>query len=291
MDANGNLVTAGSLAVGLSSSTAGAGVFSATNGGPAVTTVTIPNGSSAASFHYGDTKAGTPTVAASSTGLTAASQAATITAGAATKLVVTSAPVAGAASASATLGPVTVQRQDAFGNPTTAGATTLLLASSSATTTFAATSAGAAVSQVTIAAGSAVTSFYYGDTKAGSPTITVNNATLGAVTQTETVVAGAASQVTFDTGPTPTVSMNQPFNPVIRVLIADMFGNPTSTGTVTISTSISTCKLGGTTTQQAVLGVATFTGLQPQGNASNCRLVATSGTSTATSNPFSDNHN
>ncbi|WP_314195005.1 hypothetical protein [uncultured Arthrobacter sp.] len=34
--------------------------------------MTITNGISAASFRYGDTKAGTPTLTASSTGLTAA---------------------------------------------------------------------------------------------------------------------------------------------------------------------------------------------------------------------------
>jgi hypothetical protein len=291
LDAYGNPVTAGDLAVGLSSSATGTGLFAATTGGPAVTTVTIPNGLSAASFRYGDTKAGTPTLTAGSTGLTAATQAATITAGTATKLAVLSAPVTGTASASAALGPITVQRQDAFGNPTTAGSTTLLVSSNSGTGVFAVTSAGATVTQVTIADGSSVASFYYGDTKSGTPTVTVSNTSLGALTQTETVVAGAASQLKFDTGPTPVVTMNQPFNPVIRVLIADTFGNPSSTGTITIATNLSTCKLTGTTTQQAVSGYATFTGLQPQGNASNCRLIATSGTFTATSNTYGDNHN
>jgi hypothetical protein len=166
------------------------------------------------------------------------------------------------------------------------------VSSSSGTGVFAVASAGATVTQVTIADGSSVASIYYGDTKAGTPTITVSNTGLGAVTQTETIVAGGASQLKFDTGPTPVVTMNQPFNPVIRVLIADTFGNPSSsTGTVTIATNLSTCKLSGTTTQQAVSGLATFTGLQPQGNASNCRLIATSGTFTVTSDLYGDSHN
>jgi hypothetical protein len=286
LDAFGNLATAGDLAVGLSSSATGTGIFSATAGGPAVTTVTIPNGLSAASFRYGDTKAGTPTLTAGSMGLT---QAATITAGMATKLAVLSAPVTGTASASAALGPLTVQRQDAFGNPTTAGSIPLLVSSSSGTGVFAVTSAGAAVTQVSIADGSSVASFYYGDTKSGTPTVTVSNTSLGAVTQTETVVAGAASQLKFDTGPTAVVTMNQPFNPVIRVLIADIFGNPVS-GAVTISPNNGTCKLSGTATQPAVSGVAIFTGLQPQGNSLNCRLVATSGTFSVTSDAYSDKH-
>jgi hypothetical protein len=287
LDAFGNLVTAGDLAVGLSSSATGTGFFAATAGGPAIITVTIPNGLSAASFRYGDTKAGTPTLTASSSGLTAATQAATITAGTATKLAVLSAPITGTASASATLGPITVQRQDAFGNPTMANDTTLVVSSSSGTGVFAVTPAGATVTEVTIAAGSSAASFYYGDTKAGSRTISVSNTSLGAVTQTETVVAGAASQLKFDSGPTPVVTMNQPFNPVIRVLIADTFGNPVDVGNVTITPNDTKCKLTGTTVQPTVSGVAIFTGLQPLGNASSCSLIANSGMLTATSTAYS----
>ncbi|MDP9694390.1 UNVERIFIED_ORG: hypothetical protein J2X79_001945 [Arthrobacter globiformis] len=178
-----------------------------------------------------------------------------------------------------------VQRQDAYGNPTTANDTTLML-SSGPTSIFATNSAGAKVTQVTIAAGSWVASFYYGDTKAGTPTVTVSSTGLGAVAQTETISAGAASQLSFVTQPSAVV-MNKPFDPEIHVLVADMFGNPANAGSVTISTSLSTCKLTGITTQQTVSGGAIFTGLQPQGNAVNCRLVATSGTLTATSTAYS----
>jgi hypothetical protein len=280
LDAYGNLVTAGNLAVGLSSSTTGTGVFSAANGGSAVTAVTILNGFSAASFHYGDTKAGTPTLTASSTGLTAASQAATITAGAASKLVVISAPVTGAASASATLGPVTVQRQDAFGNPT-AGSTTLLLSSSSGTAIFAATSAGPAVTQVTIAAGSAVTSFYYGDTKAGSPTLTFSATGLTSATQTTTVTAAPTFRLKFVGQPVTPVDKNFPFSPSISVEVVDQFDNRVnSTASITIAT-VAPCQIKGTAVHTAVAGLATFADLQPQGASSNCTLTATSGTLTA----------
>ncbi|MBD1541841.1 hypothetical protein G9E11_06175 [Arthrobacter sp. IA7] len=278
VDAYGNLVTAGNLAVGLSSSAAGTGTFAATAGGPAVTAVTIPNGSSAASFHYGDTKAGTPTLTASSTGLTGASQAATITAGAATKLVVISAPVTGAASASATLGPVTVQRQDAFGNPTTAGSTTLLLSSSSGTTIFAATSGGTAMTQATIAAGSSVASFHYGDTKAGSPTLTFSATGLTSATQTTTVTAAPMSRLKFVGQPVTPVDKNFPFSPSISVEVVDQFDNRVdSTASITITT-VAPCQIKGTAVHTAVAGLATFADLQPQGASSNCTLTATSGT-------------
>ncbi|MBT2549595.1 hypothetical protein [Arthrobacter sp. ISL-65] len=281
LDAYGNLATAGDLAVGLSSSAAGTGAFSATAGGPAVTTVTIPSGSSAVSFRYGDTKAGTPTLTASSTGLTSASQAATITAGAATKLAVISAPVTGAASASATLGPITVQRQDAFGNQTTSGSTTLLLSSSSGTSIFAITSAGANVTQATIAAGSSVTSFYYGDTKAGSPTLTFSATGLTSVTQTSNVTESPSFRLKFVGQPATSVDKNFPFSPSVSVEVVDQFDNRVdSTASITIAT-VAPCQIKGTAVQTAVAGLATFADLQPQGAGSNCALNATSGTLTA----------
>jgi hypothetical protein len=49
-------------------------VFSATNGGPTITSVPITSGSSSATFWYGDTTTGTPTITAAATGLTSATQ-------------------------------------------------------------------------------------------------------------------------------------------------------------------------------------------------------------------------
>src|SRR5205823_1233629 len=85
---------------------------------------------------------------------------------AATKLVFTTSPVtvtAGVAS-----GTITVQRQDASGNPvTTEAARTVTLASNSTgTVTF------TPASPLTIPSGSSSVNFTYTDTKAGTPTIT-----------------------------------------------------------------------------------------------------------------------
>lgn len=78
-------VTAGAT-VNLSSDSTGTSEFSATNGGPPVTSVVIPAGSSSASFYYGDEAAGAPAIAVSAAGVTPDTQAETISAGAAAGL-------------------------------------------------------------------------------------------------------------------------------------------------------------------------------------------------------------
>jgi hypothetical protein len=80
---DGTPVDAGSggLTVDLASSSTGTYEFAATSGGTSVTSVTIPSGQSSVSFYYGDELAGTPTLTASATGVTSATQQETITAG------------------------------------------------------------------------------------------------------------------------------------------------------------------------------------------------------------------
>jgi Putative Ig domain/Legume lectin domain len=67
------------LTVSLQSSSPG-GVFAATSGGPPVTSVTIPAGSTSATFFYGDTQPGSPVITAApqATGVADASQTETI---------------------------------------------------------------------------------------------------------------------------------------------------------------------------------------------------------------------
>ena len=89
-----------------------------------------------------------------------------------TKLAFTSNSLTGTASGSASLGPITVQEEDAYGDPvpTTTPVTVSLSSSSTGPNEFAAASGGAAITSVTIPANSSSATFYYGDTKAGSPT-------------------------------------------------------------------------------------------------------------------------
>jgi len=191
-NASGAPTTVGET-VTLTSSSTGTYIFNTTQGATTptgATTVTIPGGQSSATFYYGDTKAGTPTITAAATGLTSGTQQETITPASAAQLIFTTSPVSGSVSSSATLGPITVHEQDAYGNVTTAALTVNMASSSAGTNEFAATSGGAAITSVNIPAGSSTATFYYGDTKAGTPTITAAATGLTSGTQQETITPG-----------------------------------------------------------------------------------------------------
>jgi len=108
-------ITAGSTTVNLSS-TSGAGIFRDTGDTLNITSVTIANGTSTASFKYKDTVAGTPTITAAASGLTSAMQQETVSPAAAASLTlsaVSTTPTAGAANN------LTVTAKDSFGNTAT----------------------------------------------------------------------------------------------------------------------------------------------------------------------------
>jgi hypothetical protein len=228
------------------------------------------------------------TLIASSTGYAGAvSSTFTVLPAAASKLIVTSAATfTGPASSAATLGPVTLQRQDAYGNAVTAGTSTVSLATNSAgTTIFAATANGAQVSMVTIPAGSSSASFFYGDTKAGTATISAASPGLAAPAPvTATITAAAPGRLKFDVIPT-VVLKNTPITPPVTVHVLDAFGNPVdSSAQVTVQ---SNCTLKGTLGRAAASGIATFPDLEIAGKVSGCILTAGSGTlASDTSNPF-----
>ena len=174
-DAFGNPVpTTAPVTVTLSSNSSGTNKFAATSGGPAITSVTIPAGSSSApSFYYGDEKAGTPTITAAATGLVSGTQSETIAPTTASQLAITSSPFSAATNSKATT-PFTVTLEDTYGNATTkASATTVNLTSNSTGThEFATTSGGTAVTSVSLPANTSSVTAYYGDSKVGTPTIT-----------------------------------------------------------------------------------------------------------------------
>src|SRR6185369_10738428 len=88
--------------------------------------VTIAAGSNTApSFYFKDNTSGSYTVTASAAGLASASQVEIVNPLAATKLALLTGPFTIAAGACSTGN--TVQRQDTFGNPITAGTTTVTL--------------------------------------------------------------------------------------------------------------------------------------------------------------------
>jgi hypothetical protein len=111
-----------------------------------------------------------------------------IGAGSASQLTIATASVSGAHGSTSNIGPILVQVQDVYGNPVPVTASTVVsLASSSGTGTFASTSGGTATTTVTIGTGASFATFFYGDTTAGSPVITVSSGTLANWSQTESV--------------------------------------------------------------------------------------------------------
>jgi hypothetical protein len=236
-DTYGNPVAASGsgTVVKLTSSSSG-GIFAATSGATHITSITIAAGNSSASFYYGDTKTGSPVITAASSGLTSASQTETIT-GVATKLVFISSPVSGAASSSATLGPIVVQVQNASGSPVAVATnTTVTLASSSTGGIFSANSTGTpTTTSVVIPAGSSSVSFYYGDTKAGSPLITAASSGLTSATQTETITAGTPYAITIVSGSPQSTTVNTNFANPLVVLVTDAYGNPVPNASVTFT--------------------------------------------------------
>ncbi|MGA2838450.1 MAG: hypothetical protein ABSF84_17845, partial [Acidimicrobiales bacterium] len=242
--------------INLSSNSTGTHEFSATSGGTATTSVTLPANTSSVSAYYGDETPGTPTITAAATGLTSGTQQESITAGAPAKVVFTTGSVSGPASSSATLGPITVELQDAYGNVATSGSpTTVNLTSTSAGASFSATSGGAAITSVTIPGSYSTASFFYGDTKAGSPTVSAGATGLTSGTQVETITALAGTQlgVSTFTGGAGASATN-----AFTVTLEDTYGNATTKAgatTVTLSTTSGTGKFAATSGGASVASV------------------------------------
>src|SRR3989441_578502 len=161
--------------VAMTSSSSDSAKFSLASGGSALTSVSIPSSANSVSFFYGDTKAGTPTITAAGRDAfsSTATQTETVNAAAASKLVFTTSALSFTATSSPTAGPITVQSQDSFGNPS------IFFFNDTATTEIYTLSlhdalpisGGSALTSVSIPSSANSVSFFYGDTKAGTPTI------------------------------------------------------------------------------------------------------------------------
>ncbi len=183
------------------------------------------------------------------------------------KIAFTTSPVSGSASTSATLGKITIQEQDAFGNADPGGALTVNLGSSSAAGIFAAASGGSPITSVTIPSGQSSVSFYYGDTTTGSPIITASSSGLQSGLQTETITPAPENKLVLTTVPPSTFTAGTTFG--VGVTVEDQFGNTITTGNtgstdnIRITLTGGTFSTGGTTqTVAASNGVATFNNLQ-----------------------------
>ncbi len=132
---------------------------------------------------------------------------------------------------------IIVQRQDASNNPVSTGTAqiTVTLSTGSSGGVFYSTAGGTtAITSITIAAGSSSSAgFYYKDTVAAAPTLTGASSGLTSATSQFTINAAAASKLVFTVHPG-TVQHNV-VSTVFTVQRQDQYGNPTTTGTATVT--------------------------------------------------------
>ncbi|HVE88026.1 MAG TPA: hypothetical protein VND93_34450, partial [Myxococcales bacterium] len=185
------------LAVSLSTSSSGGRFYSDAACTTQITSVSIAAGALSANFYWKDTTPGSPTLTLSNTspGLTAATQVETVL----PKLVFTSAAqnlVAGQCSA-----PTTVQSQDgnAAGWNTSTSKTINLSTTSPAGPFFSDPACTVSISTVTMAAGTNAVTFYWKDTKAGSPTLTATATGYASGSQTQTIRPDVPALLNFTT--------------------------------------------------------------------------------------------
>ncbi len=253
-DAYGNPTVVGvSTALALGTSSGGGTFYQGAGCTTPISSATIVSGSGSTAFYYGDTAVGTPTLSASASGFVTATQTATVSAGAASRVAFASAAqtlAAGVCSAIAT-----VQTRDSFGNPTAVGAATTVTLSSSSVggTFFSNATCTTAVSAVLIAGGTSSATFYFRDTRAGTPTLTAAASGLTSGTQVQTINPGPVASLAF-------VSAAQSLtagtcSAVATVESRDAFGNVSPVAGATAVT-LSSDSPGGTFFSNATCGAA-----------------------------------
>ncbi|WP_257455217.1 S8 family serine peptidase [Archangium lipolyticum] len=268
LDAYGNAVTTGSNSVTLAiGNNAGSGTLSGT------ATVNMTNG--VATFSgLSINKIGIGyTLTASSNGLTSAtSPAFNITPAAASKLAFVTQP-SNTPAGSAITPAVRVAIVDTYGNMTTSSANvTLVLATNPASATLSGTTTVAAVSGVATFGNLSLSKLGTGFTlRATSTGLT------SIVSSAFDVTPGVPYRAIITRQPT-NVAAGAPITPAVQVSLHDQFGNLSTQATTPVVLSLGNnpagATLGGTTTVNAVNGVATFDSLSVGRVGSNYTLVA-----------------
>jgi len=211
--------------------------------------------------------AGAFTLRFTPTGFTAAtSNTLTITAGAASKYLVSSASTSPTAGSAVT---ISAQLSDASGNAVSTAGKTVTWSKSNANGSF------AIATSTTDAAGIATVSFTVHTVSATSTTVTATSSTptLTGTSPTIATVVGAASKiVSFQTAsPTRVLFQTQP-----RFRIQDAFSNNVTTSSATLTADLTTGIGGtiqGTLTSNAISGSASFTNLGIDGVVSNSYTI------------------
>jgi hypothetical protein len=275
-DAAGNTLTANTSAVTLTLTTPAGATLTCTNN-----PVTAAGGVAGFAGCRVD-KAGSYTLTATGAGLTAASNSFNITPGAASKLVYTTQPSAGSASATPFAAQPVVAVQDAAGNTVTTDTSSVTLA----LTTPAGATLSCTTNPVTAVSGTATFANCSVD-KAGTYTLKAIDGTLTVATSNSvSITAGAASRLVFSTQPSASTVSTTAFTIQPAVTVQDAFGNTVTTDPGPIALALTT-PAGATltcTTDPAPVagGVAAFAGCRVD-KAGTYTLKASEGTLTATS--------
>ncbi len=262
--------------------------FAVASGGGSVvnsSVVSDANGLAQTKWTLG-TAAGTQTVTASSGTLTNSPLTFTATANpvTATKLVNTTPPTNGLAGTP--LGPIVFTAEDNNGNVATGFNGQIIVSLS--TTIAGATLSG--TTSVTASAGVAAFSTLAINKNGAGYTLVAASSLPSDTTAAFNIGVGAPAKLVFTVQPTNTTT-GLVINPAIVVNAEDAQGNltPSFTGAVTLSfaTNPSSANLGGTVTVNAILGVATFTGMSVSAAGAGYSLSAeATGLTSATSSLF-----
>ncbi len=223
---NTGATSTSSQMINLTTSSGGVFYASSTSTTP-ITSATIVAGDTSTSVYYFDTRAGTPTVTANDSALDSAPmQPETIEAGPMSQIAITTSALSLSAGSR---GQMTVQLEDQYDNPATSSSSqTISVSSTSPDGTFYLTQSSATpITSVAIAAGQTSASFYYSDTRAGAPSVTVSDAsvTQGA-TQQESVSPLVASQIAITSA---ALDLTAGTSAPITIVLEDPYGNSGAT--------------------------------------------------------------
>ncbi len=221
------------------------------------------------------------TLSFTSGALTAAtSSTITLTAGAASTLVITTQPSASAASGAAFAQQPAIQLQDAGGNPVSQAGTVITAAIASGGGTL-----GGTATATTNAGGLATFTNLSITGTVGARTLSFSSGALTAATSTAiNITAGTAAQLVIATQPSASAASGAAFAQQPAIQLQDAGGNPVSQAGTVITASILTGggTLGGTATATTnASGLATFTNLSITGLIGGRTLSFTSGALTS----------
>jgi Bacterial Ig-like domain (group 3)/Galactose oxidase, central domain len=228
-DSSGTPTTTGSQVVNLSTTSGGGGFYSNNTCTSGVSSTTITNGNSDSTVYYKDSLDGNPTLTASASGFTSGTQNETIN----LQLAFTSSAFTVNTGVCSPL--ITLQSQNYAATLTAPSANRILsLSSSSGGGTFYSNSTCTTSITTTVlnhsGAGAGTASFYYKDTTAGSPMVSVSGTLLVSTMQTETInSANVATTTTVSSSVNPSVFGE---SVTFTAVVSPNSGTNTPTGTI-----------------------------------------------------------